>query len=85
MKSRLSQFLCKHGFTSIAENEISQEALYRCRKCGLYEMYHYGIGSQRRTRNIDINEWNFNSDYEKKRAEDVSKLLKNKTKNKGVL
>lgn len=78
MKSRLSQFLCRYGFTLVAENKITRESLYRCRKCGIYEMYHYGINCSRKTRKININEWDFSSDWEKKKAECISKLLRHK-------
>ena len=41
---KLIQYFCKHDFKCIARHESYSENLWKCTKCGIYYIQHYGIG-----------------------------------------
>ena len=41
---KLRQYFCKHNFVVIAQHAHTQSNLWKCRKCKVYYIQHYGIG-----------------------------------------
>lgn len=54
MKSMKQRF-CKHRYMLIATNEIVNEFLYQCEKCGLYAVSHMGVGIEYKTSKFPTN------------------------------
>lgn len=54
MKSMKQRF-CKHRYKVIRENTIVNEFLYKCEKCGLYEVSHMGVGVKYKTDKFPTN------------------------------
>lgn len=40
---KLKQYFCRHDYGIIAEHEQTQSNLWKCKKCNLYFVQHYGI------------------------------------------
>jgi hypothetical protein len=41
---KIKQYLCRHDFKHIAEHLDAQMNLWKCSKCQVYLIQHYGIG-----------------------------------------
>lgn len=44
MRRTLRQCICRHDFKCIAKHKFSQQNLWKCDKCKVYYVQHYGIG-----------------------------------------
>lgn len=44
MKLRLKQYFCEHNLKYVTKHRTSQQILWKCTKCGVYCIEHYGIG-----------------------------------------
>jgi hypothetical protein len=40
---KLKQYFCKHDYSCIAEHSSTQSNLWKCKKCGVFYIQHYGI------------------------------------------
>ncbi|PGO60583.1 hypothetical protein CN981_08525 [Priestia megaterium] len=40
---KLRQYFCKHDYKIIAQHESTQSHLWKCKKCKVYFVQHFGI------------------------------------------
>lgn len=40
---KLKQYFCKHNYVTIAQHKSTQSNLWKCDRCGVYYIQHYGI------------------------------------------
>lgn len=58
---KLKQYFCKHDFKIIAHHNCSQQNLWRCKKCGVFVIQHYGIGFSYKNQTPHIDGWIYES------------------------
>jgi hypothetical protein len=54
---RLDQVFCKHDYKMLRKSRHSQFVLRHCRKCGLFEVGHVGLGIYWTTKSPDAWQW----------------------------
>ena len=62
---KINQYFCKHDFYLIAKHKIVSENLYKCLKCGVYEVVHTGTMTNFKTKDYPFSEgnWEFTENY----------------------
>lgn len=56
---KLKQYLCRHNFKYIAKHKTTQQNLWKCTKCGVYCIQHYGLGTHYKSKTPHIDGWNY--------------------------
>lgn len=54
---KLSQYFCRHSFQLEARHEFSKQNLYRCEKCGVFVIQHYGLGVAYKSKTPHLEHW----------------------------
>lgn len=54
---KLRQYLCRHDFEYIAKHRSSSQNLWKCRKCGVYCIQHWGLGIHYKFKTPHIDGW----------------------------
>jgi hypothetical protein len=54
---RIKQYLCKHDFKYLAEHMSTQQNLWKCDKCNVYCIQHWGIGTYYNAKTPHIEGW----------------------------
>lgn len=57
LKLKLKQYLCIHNYEHIAVHKSASENLWKCRKCGVYYIQHWGLGIGYKYQTPDISGW----------------------------
>ena len=57
MRLKVRQYLCKHDFHLIAKHEFTMQNLWRCDKCGVFCIQHYGIGLHYYSKTPELEHW----------------------------
>ncbi|MBB6445825.1 hypothetical protein HNR53_002474 [Bacillus benzoevorans] len=53
----LKQYFCNHDYQCIAEHKSTQSNLWKCKKCNVYYIQHYGIGIGYKCKVPNIGGW----------------------------
>lgn len=56
---KLKQYICKHNFDFIAKHKYTSQNLWKCNKCGVYLIQHWGIGVYGLCKAPDIGDWEY--------------------------
>ena len=54
---KLKQYFCRHKFKVIARQKDTQQNLWKCPKCGVFCIQHYGIGLSYKCKAPNIGGW----------------------------
>jgi hypothetical protein len=54
---KVKQYFCKHNFQFIAHHNCTQQNLWKCSKCGVFIIQHYGIGTHYKCKEPNIDGW----------------------------
>lgn len=54
---KIRQYLCKHDFIMIAKQRSTNQDLWRCKKCGVYYIRHWGLGLGYKCKIPNIGGW----------------------------
>jgi hypothetical protein len=57
MRLKLKQYLCRHNFKFVSKHKDTQQNLWKCKKCGVYCIQHYGIGVHYFCKEPNIDGW----------------------------
>lgn len=41
---KIRQYLCRHDYICIARHKSTSQNLWKCSKCGVYYIQHWGLG-----------------------------------------
>lgn len=56
---KLKQYFCKHDYEMLAMHNTSQQNLYKCKKCDVFVIQHYGVGVHYKCKFPNIENWNY--------------------------
>lgn len=59
---KIRQYFCRHDFRVIAKHRHSQQNLWRCSKCGVFVIQHYGIGLSYKSQTPHLDGWIYDND-----------------------
>jgi len=54
---KLKQYLCKHDFEYLARHKHVSENLWKCKKCGVFYIQHWGLGIGFKSKNYTDRHW----------------------------
>jgi hypothetical protein len=54
---KLKQYFCRHNFEHIAKHKCSQQNLWRCTKCGVFVIQHYGLDLSYKSQTPQLEGW----------------------------
>lgn len=54
---KLKQYICRHDFKHIAQHRSTKQNLWKCRKCDVFVIQHWGIGTHYKCKTPNIEGW----------------------------
>lgn len=54
---KIKQYFCKHDYEMVAMHGHSQQNLYKCKKCDVFLIQHYGLGVRHKCTYPNIDGW----------------------------
>ena len=54
---KLRQYLCKHDFIQIGKHISTSQNLWKCKKCDIYYIQHWGMGVGYKCKTPNLDGW----------------------------
>ena len=54
---RFKQYLCRHDYKFVARHKYTMQNLWKCKKCGVYYIQHWGIGVGAKSKTPALKDW----------------------------
>jgi hypothetical protein len=56
---KLKQYFCRHDYELLAKHNSSHQNLYKCKKCDVFLIQHYGLGAHYKCVFPNIDGWEY--------------------------